>query len=508
MAPNLYNLTVPDQSPTFIYSPYREGDLNSSWKVFYSNSPDSSYDSSHNSSNLASGISLHSTTLQGASLQISFMGTAIYLAGSGAAGAYSTTLDGGDTVNGSPANGYLVSHDGLDYEAHTLVLNTTSTSQLNVTSALMTVGIGNEGATITDTKHSAINVASDGSASLDSFFTTNGNGPFNTNHDAQGYSRIDTTGAGSKILFSFSSASAVFVYGSTNYDHDAFSVTLSPAAGVSTSTRTLNSTSKWFAYDSLTYWETGLDRDKTYQVTFENLVDGKYFDIHQVLLRDGVPASTSSSSSSTASNNGPSGSSSSSSAHTLSTGAIIGVTVGTAVAIAAAFFFLFLWCRQRRENKARYNATLLTDLRDPAKSPGYSSHQQFQPLLSGYVEPFVMPPASSATRGHRSKNNTVTSTDSSVFTDTARTPSLNQMPSASRLMYRLTEDGMMPFGSESAGSSSGTESKTTTAPPPERRNRPVRQETDAGPVLVQDHEPQEDVLPPGYNPAWSSGAGR
>ncbi len=119
-----------------------------------------------------------------------------------------------------------------------------------------------------------------------------------------------------------------------------------------------------------------------------------------------------------------------------------------------------------------------------------------------------MPPASSATRGHRSKNNTVTSTDSSVFTDTARTPSLNQMPSASRLMYRLTEDGMMPFGSESAGSSSGTESKTTTAPPPERRNRPVRQETDAGPVLVQDHEPQEDVLPPGYNPAWSSGAGR
>lgn len=435
------------------------------------------------------------------------MGTAIYLGGSGTNGAYSTTLDGGDAVNGSPANGYLVSHDGLDYEAHTLVLNTTSTSQLNVTSALMTVGIGNEGATIKNTTHTAINIASDGSTSLDSFFTPNGNGPFNTDHDPQGYSRIDTTGAGSEISFSFSSASAVFVYGSTNYDHDAFTVTLSPAAGVSTSTRTLNSTSKWFAYNSLTYWETGLDRDKTYRVTFENLVEGKYFDIHDVELWDGVPASTSSSSSSTASSNGPS-SSSASSAYTLSTGAIIGVTVGTVVAIAAAFFFLFLWCRQRRENKARYNATLLTDLRDPTKSPGYPSHQQFEPLLSGYVEPFVMPPASTTTRGHHSKNNTVTSTDSSMFTDTAPTHSLNQMPSSSRLMYHLTEDGMVALGSESAGSSSGTESKTTTAPPPERRNRPVRQETDAGPVLVQDHEPQEDVLPPGYNPAWSSGAGR
>ncbi|PBL02768.1 hypothetical protein ARMGADRAFT_1159262 [Armillaria gallica] len=506
MAPNLFNLTVPDQSPTFIYSPYREGDLNSSWKVYYSNSPDSSYDSSHNSSNLASGQSLHSTTLQGASLEISFMGTAIYLNGSGTAGAYSTTLDGGDAVNGSPADAYLVSHDGLDYEAHTLVLNTTSTSQLNVTSATVTVGIGNEGATITDTNHSAVNVANGISTSVDPFFTTNGQ--YNTDHDAQNYSRIDTTGAGSKFSFSFSSASAVFVYGTANYDHGAFSVTLSPAAGVSTSTRTLNSTSKWFAQGSLTYWETGLDRDKTYLVTFENLVEGKYFDIHQVQLRDGVPASTSSSSTSTASNSGSSGPSSSSSAHTLSTGAIIGVTAGTVVAIAAAFFFLFLWCRQRRENKARYNATLLTDLRDPAKSPGYPSHQQFQPLLSGHVEPFVMPPASSATRRHHSKNNTVTSTDSSVFTDAARTTSLNQMPSTSRLVNHLTEDGMMAFGSESAGSSSGTESKTTTAPPPERRNRPVRQETDAGPVLVQDHEPQEDVLPPGYNPAWSSGAGR
>ncbi|KAK0206760.1 hypothetical protein DFS33DRAFT_1381855 [Desarmillaria ectypa] len=508
MAPNLYNLTVLDQSPTFIYSPYREGDLNSSWKVFYSNSPDSSYDSTHNSTNLASGTSLHSTTLQGASLQISFLGTAIYLAGSGAADAYFTTLDGGDAIDGNPVNGYLVSHDGLDYETHTLVLNTTSTSLLNVTSAVMTVGIGDEGATITDTKHLAIDVTSDGSTSLDTFFTTNGNGPFNTNHDAQGYSRIDTTGEGSKILFSFSSASAVFVYGSTNYDHDAYSVTLSPAAGVSTSTRIFNSTSKWFAYDSLTYWETGLDRDKTYQVTFENLAEGKYLDIHQVLLRDGVPASTSSPSSSAMSGTGSSGSSSSSSDHTLSTGAIIGVTVGAIVAIMAAFFFLFLWCRQRRENKTRYNATRLTNLRDPAKFPGYQSSQQFQPLLSGYVEPFVMPPTSNTTTGYHSKNNTVSSTGSSMFTDLAHTPSLNQPPSTSRPTYHLTEDGMMARGSEGASSSSGAESKRSTTQPPERRNRPVRRETDAGPVLIQDHEPQDDALPPGYNPAWSSGAGR
>ncbi|KAG7449416.1 uncharacterized protein BT62DRAFT_683260 [Guyanagaster necrorhizus] len=109
-----------------------------------------------------------------------------------------------------------------------------------------------------------------------------------------------------------------------------------------------------------------------------------------------------------------------------------------------------------------------------------------------------MPPASNTTIGYHPKNNTTTGTGSSVFTNAARSPSLNQLPSTSRLTYHLTEDGMTVFGSKG----------TTTAQPTERRNRPARQETDAGPVLIQDHESQYDILPPGYNPAWTSGASR
>lgn len=211
-----YNITVLDQSPTFLYSPYRDGNLTDSWKVFYSNSPDASYDPTHNNSNLASGTSTHSTTMVGASVEIDFMGTAVSLAGSGTAGAYSTSLDNGQAIIGAPSDGNLVSHSGLDYGTHTLVLNVIQNQQLNLTSALLTVGVGDPGyvfifsefvvliflsSTITNKKINAVDVASDGSSSMDPFFSTSGTGPFNTDHDVSGYSRLDTNGAGGIISF-------------------------------------------------------------------------------------------------------------------------------------------------------------------------------------------------------------------------------------------------------------------------------------------------------------------
>lgn len=145
MGQNDYNITVSDQSPTISYTPYRDGDIASSWMVMYTNSPESTYDASHNTTNLSSGTSLHTTTYQGASLEIQWKGTAIYVYGSGSVGAYTTTLDSDSDVEGAPSDGVLVSHTGLDYAVHTLTLTTTSTSQLNFTSAILTVGIGEAG---------------------------------------------------------------------------------------------------------------------------------------------------------------------------------------------------------------------------------------------------------------------------------------------------------------------------------------------------------------------------
>lgn len=145
MAPNAYNLTVYDQSSTIVYSPFRDGPLDSGWRVYYSSSSDATYDETHATENLSSGTSTHSTILEGANLKIDFMGTAVYLYGSGSAGAYTTTLDGGDAEDGNPDDGVLASYTGLDFKAHTIVLTTTSNSQLNFTQAVLTIGVGEAG---------------------------------------------------------------------------------------------------------------------------------------------------------------------------------------------------------------------------------------------------------------------------------------------------------------------------------------------------------------------------
>ncbi|KAJ8086869.1 hypothetical protein PM082_005694 [Marasmius tenuissimus] len=307
---NSHDLLIPDSSPTFLYRPSREGeDLNAGWKSFYSNSPDSAYDSTHQNENKAVGTSSHSTTMQGASFELSFKGTAVSLYGSGTAGAYSTTLDNRDAVNGNPGDGLLASYKQLDYGLHTLSLNLTQGVSLNVTSAVLTVGIGKTG-------------------------------------------------------------SALRVYGSVNYDHGAYSATLSPSGGASTGTRILNATSKWFAYDSLIYWESDLDRSQSYTLTLTNLDEGKYMDVHSVNLMDGQ------------------GGSDSSDGHNLSTSAIAGIAAGIgALIVLVGILGLLLWRRRRRHRDGLDSATpaIYSGAHQLTKFPPHS-----QPLLDSYVEPFVL----------------------------------------------------------------------------------------------------------------------
>jgi hypothetical protein len=63
------------------------------------------------------------------------------------------------------------------------------------------------------------------------------------------------------------SSSALLIYGTTNYDHQTFSVELTPQAGASVGgPRILNGTSKWFVIDNLLYFEAGLDPSQKYDV--------------------------------------------------------------------------------------------------------------------------------------------------------------------------------------------------------------------------------------------------
>ncbi|EEB94264.1 hypothetical protein MPER_06945 [Moniliophthora perniciosa FA553] len=118
------------------------------------------------------------------------------------------------------------------------------------------------------------------------------------------------------------------------------SLNWSPSPGVSSSTRTFNATSKWFAYDQLIYWESGLDRTQTYTISLTNLEEGKYVDIHEVKWLEGVPGSNDSQ------NDGSNG---------LSTPAIAGIAVGAVVTAIAVACLLFFFCWKRRRNQDDYD---------------------------------------------------------------------------------------------------------------------------------------------------------
>lgn len=145
MSTAFYNFTIPDRSPTIVYLPSRDGPLTSSWNVTYSNSPDSSYDTSHTSTNLASGISSHRTSLVGATVEVDFKGTAVYLYGSAQAGSYSTSLDGATAVQGAPDEQLLLHATGLSYDKHSLILTVTRAEEVSISYAVLTVGVGTVG---------------------------------------------------------------------------------------------------------------------------------------------------------------------------------------------------------------------------------------------------------------------------------------------------------------------------------------------------------------------------
>ncbi|KAL0573124.1 hypothetical protein V5O48_008846 [Marasmius crinis-equi] len=431
---NPYNLSIPDNSPTFIYRPFREGeDIKAGWKSFYSNSPDSAYDSTHQNENKASGTSSHSTSMQGASFEITFKGTAIYVYGSGSGGAYTTTLDKRDAVNGNPGDGLLASYRELDYGPHTLSLNLTQGQSLNVTSATVAVGIGKKG-------------------------------------------------------------SAVRVYGSVNYDHGAYSASLNPSGGVSTTTRTFNATSKWFAYDSMIYWESDLDRSQSYTLTLTNLDEGKYLDVHSATLMDAQ------------------GGSDGDSNHSLGTGAIVGVAAGLAAVIAIVGVLLFLFWRRRRHSRkfdgptpATYSGVDMTKFSSRASSLPlvhlFIDHKlDSQPLLDTYVEPFILPPQVTPYTDDESSRR-----GSSKFNSYGPSTHTAQSSYSSSSRHLLSEGSSSSQGFNDSQRPPGAAASAKGGPPPSAPTRTVRQETDAGPVPVHPSHPEEEVLPPGYNPAWSSG---
>jgi hypothetical protein len=143
MALSPYNITISSQCATIVYQPYREGLISGGWNVTYSGNDDSSY----NLQTIGIGASSRRTTLAGATFQIDWVGTAIYLYGSAPSGSFSVSLDGGNSVTGSPdtSQGLLNSLTGLQYGNHTVVLTVVGGNEVNFGGAVLTVGVGYQG---------------------------------------------------------------------------------------------------------------------------------------------------------------------------------------------------------------------------------------------------------------------------------------------------------------------------------------------------------------------------
>jgi len=87
--------------------------------------------------------SSHSTTFVGASAQLNWTGTAIYLYGEGSQNGYAIELDGNLTTQ-TPVPGLLFTQSGLAYGQHQLILRVLG-GAISISSADITVGMGEMG---------------------------------------------------------------------------------------------------------------------------------------------------------------------------------------------------------------------------------------------------------------------------------------------------------------------------------------------------------------------------
>ncbi|KAJ7129440.1 hypothetical protein C8R44DRAFT_78106 [Mycena epipterygia] len=504
------NVTVLDQSPTFIYVPDREGSSSTSWQSSWT--PALDYDPTHTKPNIASGSSSHVTSLAGATVQLDFLGVGITIYGQGTAGAYSTILDGGKEITGSPDSaGVLASYGGLSAtDKHTIILKATKSQTLSLSYATFTLRSDLETSSVVNTTVQAVTVGANNAFITNSLFSTSGSG-FSNEHSDQNYTRLDTDSSAATITFTCSNTSALFVYGTTNYNHQTFSVELDPPAGASQGARIFNGTSKWFVLDNLLFFEGGMDPTQKYQVKLENLIDGSYTDIHSVVMMSLPPSAESSVSGSATSGSPRPTSSSPTTTATPSKSSSVAKTAGIAVGVAvavAALILVFVLCWRRRRNGSTLSLDTMvatpfgkppsrrdTSLPTLSDTPMNLSHLE---TPSSLHDPYATNSyaTNSATTSLRDLSyhalgqrdapaphlygTESASGSSSVIGSAAASTSIMPGPSTNLRYIRNPEKGRLP--SEASPLS-----------------RPVRQEVDAGRVPVE-----EETLPPNYDPTWAN----
>ncbi|KAH8100264.1 hypothetical protein BXZ70DRAFT_179232 [Cristinia sonorae] len=278
MDPLPYNVTISSQTGTIQYLPIRAGDAALGWNVTYSlGTKDTGY------GNLQGiGVDVHQTTHDGATMQFSWIGTAVYLYGHASGASYTLDVDGEQTSSSSvniPQGGVLGSRTGLNYGNHTLTLTNHGIGQLAFQYAELTVGMGYPGTSIQNNTILAVDT--------DPVSYNPTPNPFFTYHPEYNHWGIQdaksqllpsgilvpvplqmlTPTLGEAMSFTVNQTSAFFLYGSSNNNRDAKTVTITPFSDPSKARTTIvNDYSSLLDFFQIIYWEAGLDRDESYNV--------------------------------------------------------------------------------------------------------------------------------------------------------------------------------------------------------------------------------------------------
>ncbi|KAJ7925098.1 hypothetical protein B0H13DRAFT_2314892 [Mycena leptocephala] len=270
---SLWNFTIDDNSPLFNYTPYADGSgagLTNGWEPWYSGSGFLT-----TVADPGVGDSYHRTSRDGASVNLEFYGTAIYLYGT-TNSTYELVLDTKTVTMDEPmATGLLFSTSDLQEGTHSVSLTarpSNSAQQLAFDRAVISTPFNNttpKEAFYDNTDTIMLKYAGDWSIS-------HGAGIPNASvtHPFQ-----ETSVAGSSVAMDVGIGTVgVSLWGMTNWEHWVYTVS------VDGTTSYYNGSTLFQVPDAILFYQGGLDPTKNHTVTLTNVSPGMKLDLNSIRL--------------------------------------------------------------------------------------------------------------------------------------------------------------------------------------------------------------------------------
>ncbi|KAJ7024352.1 hypothetical protein C8F04DRAFT_1401156 [Mycena alexandri] len=396
---SLWNFTIDDTSPFFTYLPYADGSnsgLTKGWTLWYTQT-------GYLVQNAApgNGDSYHITSLAGASVTLTFHGTAVYLFGTSNT-SYDAAVDNQPYAHDDPTSDLLFAINNLKEGKHSVTLTakpSSSSQQLAFDRAIISTPLINNQIPselfYDNTDTTIFKYTGDWSS---------GTGPGIPNSTVTHPFR-QTLAQGSSVELDIDiGAVAVALWGVGNWGNGLYNVTLDG------SEITYNGSTFWQVPDSLLFYGGGLDPTKTHKlvVTEASPSNPDKLALNSLRVYNISVAQDIASTPSTSSAPANTSSASTPSAHSsIKAGVIVGPILAVVVLGLVGFLFCFL-----TSTGYQFNST--TALTSALTTPGASAYSVSEPHISGPpgatvmtwgpgVAPYDIPPPSSVHHDHDSQ---------------------------------------------------------------------------------------------------------